>query len=91
VLPFANLSHDPEDEYFSDGMTEEIITAASAVKALRVVARTSAFAFKGKTLDVRTVGRQLNVATVLEGSVRRAGRRLRITAQLIDVADGYHI
>ncbi|PYO26836.1 MAG: hypothetical protein DMD73_11335 [Gemmatimonadetes bacterium] len=91
VLPFANLSHDPEDEYFSDGMTEEIITAASAVKALRVVARTSAFAFKGKTLDVRTVGRQLNVATVLEGSVRRAGRRLRITAQLIDVANGYHI
>jgi len=91
VLPFANLSQGPEDDYFSDGMTEEIITALSGVKALHVAARTSAFAFKGKNLDVRTIGRQLGVGTVLEGSVRRAGRRLRITAQLITVADGYHV
>jgi TolB-like protein/Flp pilus assembly protein TadD len=91
VLPFANLSQDPDDEYFSDGMTDEIIAALSGVKALRVAARTSAFAFKGRNLDVRTIGRQLNVGTVLEGSVRRAGRRLRITAQLINVADGYHV
>ena len=91
VLPFANLSQDQDDDYFSDGMTDEIITALSGVKALRVVARTSAFAYKGKNLDVRTIGRQLNVSTVLEGSVRRAGRRLRISAQLINVADGYHV
>jgi serine/threonine protein kinase/Flp pilus assembly protein TadD len=91
VLPFANLSHDPEDDYFSDGMTEEIITALSAIRALRVAARTSSFAFKGKNVDVRTIGRQLSVAAVLEGSVRRAGRRLRVTAQLIDVVDGYHV
>ncbi len=91
VLPFANMTGDPADEYFNDGMTEEIITALSGVRALRVAARTSSFAFKGKTVDVRTIGRQLNVASVLEGSVRRAGRRLRITAQLINVADGYHV
>lgn len=91
VLPFANLSPDPGDDYFSDGMTEEIITALSGVQALRVAARTSSFAFKGRNADVRVIGRELNVATVLEGSVRRVGRRLRVTAQLIDVGDGYHI
>jgi TolB-like protein/Tfp pilus assembly protein PilF len=91
VLPFINLSADPENEYFSDGVTEEIINALSKVQTLRVAARTSAFAFKGKNVDVRTVGRQLNVSTVMEGSVRRAGNRLRVTAQLIDVADGFHL
>jgi eukaryotic-like serine/threonine-protein kinase len=91
VLPFVNLSADPDNEYFSDGVTEEIINALTKVKALRVAARTSAFAFKGKNVDVRTVGQQLNVSTVLEGSVRRSGDRLRVTAQLIDVADGFHL
>jgi len=91
VLPFANLSQAPDDDYFSDGMTEEIIAAVSGVKALRVAARTSSFAFKGKSADVRTIGRQLNVGSVLEGSVRRAGRKLRVTAQLINVEDGYHV
>jgi TolB-like protein/predicted Ser/Thr protein kinase len=88
VLPFANLSADAEQEYFCGGMAEEIINALTQVSGLRVVARTSAFAFKGKQLDVREIGGALGVATVLEGSVRRAGRRLRITAQLVDVADG---
>ena len=91
VLPFANLSPDPANEYFSDGMTEEIITALSRVEGLRVAARTSAFAFKGRNADVREIGHALNVATVLEGSVRRAGQRLRVTAQLINIADGYHL
>ncbi len=91
VLPFANLSADPENEYFSDGVTEEIINALTKVAALRVAARTSAFAFKGKNLDVRTIGQQLSVSTVLEGSVRRAGNRLRIAAQLIKAADGFHL
>ncbi len=91
VLPFANISADPGNEYFSDGMTEEIINALTAVGSLRVAARTSSFAFKGKTQDIRTIGEQLNVGTVLEGSVRKAGSRLRITAQLVNVADGYHL
>ncbi|UCG62335.1 MAG: protein kinase [Candidatus Zixiibacteriota bacterium] len=91
VLPFANLSADPEQEYFCDGMAEEIINALTHVEGLRVVARTSCFAFKGKTVDIREVGRQLNVSAVLEGSVRKAGNRLRITAQLVNVADGYHL
>ena len=91
VLPFSNMSGDPENEYFSDGISEEIINALSQLPGLRVAARTSAFSFKGKNLDLRTVGEQLNVATVLEGSVRRAGGRIRITAQLINVADGYHL
>jgi TolB-like protein/Tfp pilus assembly protein PilF len=85
------MSGDPENEYFSDGISEEIINALSQLPGLRVAARTSAFSFKGKNLDLRTVGEQLNVATVLEGSVRRAGGRIRITAQLINVADGYHL
>jgi len=91
VLPFANISTDPENEYFSDGMTEELINALTKIDRLHVVARTSAFAFKGKNEDVRRIGSRLGVSTVLEGSVRRAGNRLRITAQLISVADGYHL
>jgi serine/threonine-protein kinase len=91
VLPFSNLSPEREQDYFCDGLTEEIINALSHVRELRVVARTSAFAFKGKEIDIREVGEKLNVDAVLEGSVRKAGDRLRITAQLINVADGYHL
>jgi serine/threonine protein kinase/tetratricopeptide (TPR) repeat protein len=91
VLPFANLSADPDQEYFCDGMAEEIINALSKVRNLRVAARTSAFFFKGKNADIREIGKKLNVNTILEGSVRRSGSRLRIAAQLINVADGYHI
>ena len=91
VLPFANMSGTADDEYFSDGITEEIINALSQLPGLRVAARTSAFSFKGKNEDLRTVGEKLGVTRVLEGSVRRAGNRLRITAQLINVADGYHL
>ena len=91
VLPFVNMSTNPEDAYFGDGMAEEIINALAQVPGLRVAARTSAFAFKGKSQDLRAVGETLNVSTVLEGSVRRAGNRVRITAQLISVTDGYHL
>jgi serine/threonine protein kinase/tetratricopeptide (TPR) repeat protein len=91
VLPFVNMSPDPENEYFSDGLSEEIINALSKLEGLHVTARTSAFRFRGKDLDMREIGRQLNVSTVLEGSVRKAGNRLRITAQLINVSDGYHL
>jgi TolB-like protein/Tfp pilus assembly protein PilF len=91
VLPFANMSADPENEYFADGITEEIIDALSQIEGLLVVARSSAFSFKGKYVDLRTVGEQLKVRTVLEGSVRRADNRLRITAQLVSTADGYHL
>jgi TolB-like protein/Flp pilus assembly protein TadD/tRNA A-37 threonylcarbamoyl transferase component Bud32 len=91
VLPFVNMSADPDNEYFTDGIAEEIINALTKIAALRVAARTSAFAFKGKNLDIRKVGEQLSVGTVLEGSVRKAGNRLRVTAQLVNVADGYHL
>jgi serine/threonine-protein kinase len=91
VLPFVNMSADPENEFFSDGMTEELINALSRVPGLRVVSRTSAFTFKGREVDIREVGQRLNVGTVLEGSVRRWADRLRVSAQLIDVADGYHL
>jgi serine/threonine-protein kinase len=91
VLPFVNMSADPENEYFSDGMTEELINALSQVPDLGVAARTSAFTFKGRDVDVREIGRRLDVGAVLEGSVRRAGDRIRVTAQLINVADGYHL
>ena len=91
VLPFENLSSDRENEYFGDGMAEEIINALAQVEGLRVAARTSAFSFKGKPDDLRVVGEKLGVATVLEGSVRKAGNRIRVTAQLIAVADGYHL
>jgi TolB-like protein len=90
VLPFTSMSADPADELFADGMTEEIINALAQIDQLHVVARTSAFSFKGKYIDVRSVGKQLNVRTVLQGSVRRAGNELRITAQLVNVEDGYH-
>ena len=91
VLPFRNLSADPEAEYFSDGITEEIIGVLSHVAALHVAARTSCFAFKGKDADVRRIGRELGVRTVLEGSVRQSGRRIRIHAQLVDVVTGYQL
>jgi TolB-like protein len=91
VLPFRNMSADPENEFFSDGITEEIINALTQIEELHVAARTSAFSFKGKHLDLRIVGERLNVKTVLEGSVRKAGNRVRIMAQLINVADGYHL
>jgi TolB-like protein/Flp pilus assembly protein TadD len=91
VLPFLDLSPEKDQEYFCDGMTEELISELARIDGLRVVARTSVFAFKGKPQDVRQVGNQLNVATVLEGSIRKAGDHLRITAQLIGVPDGYHL
>jgi adenylate cyclase len=91
VLAFVNMSNDPENEFFSDGIAEEIINALTKIKALRVAARTSSFAFKGKNEDIGEVGRKLKVHTVLEGSVRKAGNRLRVMAQLINVADGYHL
>ncbi|MBA3658786.1 MAG: protein kinase [Gemmatimonadales bacterium] len=91
VLPFVNMSADPENEFFSDGMTEELINALSGVEGLRVTSRTSAFVYKGKDTDIREIGRRLNVSAVLEGSVRRAGSRLRVSAQLIDTTDGYHL
>jgi TolB-like protein len=91
VLPFVNMSSEAENEYFADGITEEIINALAQIKDLHVVARSSAFSFKGKHIDLRIVGEQLNVRTVLEGSVRRADDRLRITAQLVSSADGYHL
>jgi TolB-like protein len=91
VLPFANLSADPEQEYFCDGTAEEIINALVHVKGLRVVARSSSFVFKGRSEDVREIGKALGVAAVLEGSVRKSGERLRITAQLVNVQDGYHL
>jgi len=91
VLPFLNMSADPEHEYFADGITEEIINALAQMRELRVVARSSAYSFKNKHIDLRIVGEQLNVRTVLEGSVRRADNRLRITAQLVSAEDGYHL
>jgi serine/threonine-protein kinase len=91
VLPFVNLSRDEEDEYFSDGLTEELITALSQVEGLQVVSRTSAFQFKGKTADVRRIAEKLRVSTILEGSVRTAGERLRVTAQLVNASDGYQL
>ncbi len=91
VLPFVNMSGDPENEYFSDGVTEELLNALSRVDGLQLTSRTSAFAFKGKNTDIREIGIQLNVDRLLEGSVRKAGNRVRITAQLINAADGYHI
>lgn len=91
VLPFASLSSDQENEHFSDGLTEELINRLAQVPTLQVVARTSAFRFKNRAEDVREVGALLNVGAVVEGSVRRAGEQIRVTAQLIDVATGYHL
>ncbi len=91
VLPFTNVGDDPEDEYLSDGLTEELIVTLAGIRALQVAARTSVFAFKGEERDVREIGELLGVSTVLEGSVRRDGDRLRITAQLIDATNGFHL
>jgi TolB-like protein/Flp pilus assembly protein TadD len=91
VLPFANLSGDKDQEYFSDGLTEELLNSLAALENLQVAARTSAFSFKGTNTDVGTIARKLNVATVLEGSVRRDGKTVRITAQLIDARSGFHL
>ena len=90
ILPFANISGDPEQEYFCDGLAEELINMLAQIEGLRVVARTSSFAFKGKSDDIRSIGLKLNVETVLEGSIRKTGDRLRITVQLINVSDGFH-
>lgn len=91
VLPFLNLSPEQNEDYFSDGLTEELIDALTRVDGMRVVARTSAFQFKGKPQDIRDIGKRLNVGTILEGSVRKSGNRLRITAQLNRASDGYHL
>jgi TolB-like protein/Flp pilus assembly protein TadD len=91
VLPFADMSQAKDQEYFSDGLSEELLDLLAKVPQLHVAGRTSAFAFKGKADDLRVIGQKLNVATVLEGSVRRSGDKVRITTQLINVADGYHL
>jgi serine/threonine-protein kinase len=91
VLPFASMSPDPDNEYFSDGISEEIINALSQIGGLHVAARTSSFSFKGKSMEVGDIARRLNVRHVLEGSVRKAGSRLRVTAQLVDAANGYQL
>jgi eukaryotic-like serine/threonine-protein kinase len=91
VLPFVNMSGDPSNEYFSDGLSEEILNVLAQVKGLNVVARTSSFEFKGKNDDLRTIGQKLNASTILEGSVRKSGNRVRITAQLISADNGYHL
>ncbi len=91
VLPLANLSRDPDQEYFADGLAEELLDLLAKVPGLRVAARTSAFSFKGKNEDVRAIGQSLNVSALLEGSVRKSGDQVRITTQLINVADGYHL
>jgi serine/threonine-protein kinase len=91
VLPFTNMSPDPENDYFGDGLAEELANALAQLPDLRVAARTSAFQFRGKESDIREIGDKLNVGTILEGSVRKAGSRLRVTAQLISVSDGFHL
>jgi serine/threonine protein kinase len=91
VLPFANLSNDAENEYFCDGLAEELLNALAKIEDLKVAARTSAFSFKNKNVEISEIGKTLNVKTVLEGSVRKSGNRLRITVQLINAADGYHL
>jgi TolB-like protein len=90
ILPFANFSADPDNEYFSDGITEDIINALTKVDGLKVIARTSSFSYKGKIEDVRTIGKTLGVGSVMEGSVRKANNKVRITAQLINTSDGTH-
>ena len=91
VLPFVNMSNDPEQEYFSDGVAEEILNSLSNLKDLKVAGRTSSFQFKGKNIDLREIGEKLDVSTVLEGSVRKQGNFLRVTVQLINVDDGFHL
>ena len=91
VLPFANMSPDPDNRYFSDGLADEIINVLAHIPGLKIIARTSAFAFKGKHEDVRRIAEVLDVSNVLEGSVRRAGNRIRVTAQLVAAGDGGHL
>ena len=91
ILPFTNMSGDPEQEYFSDGITEDIITDLSKIAGLTVIARNSSFAYKGRSVDIREVGKELGVRSVLEGSIRRASNRVRITAQLVDAVNGAHL
>ena len=91
MLPFANVSTDAEYEYFGDGLADDLISALSKREGLRVVARTSAFSFKGRQVDVRRIAERLGVNFVLEGSVRKSGTRLRVTAQLVNAADGYQL
>ncbi len=91
VSPFVNMSADPENEYFCDGLAEELLNALAKIDDLKVAARTSAFSFKGKNTNVNEIRTALNVKTILEGSVRKSGNRLRITAQLVNAADGYHL
>jgi len=91
VLPFVNMSSDPEQEYFSDGITEEVLNRLAKIRELRVAARTSVFSFKGQDQDIRRIGQMLGVGTILEGSVRRDGEQIRITAQLIRTSDGFHL
>src|SRR6201999_3705268 len=91
VLPFTNMSGDPDQEYFADGTVEDIITALSRMTWLFVIARNSSFTYKGKAVDIRKVGRELGVRYVLEGSVRKAGNKVRITGQLIDASTGSHL
>ncbi len=91
VLPFAHMSSDEDNEYFCDGLAEELINALTKIDELKVAARTSAFSFKGKETDISEIARKLSVKTILEGSVRRSGSNVRITVQLINAADGYHL
>src|SRR2546425_9171792 len=91
VLPFTDLSPEKDQEYFTDGLAEELLNVLSKVRGLRVASRTSAFHFKGKDVDIPTIAQKLNVATILEGSVRKSGKRVRITAQLIEVASDSHL
>jgi TolB-like protein/tetratricopeptide (TPR) repeat protein len=91
VLPFVNMSGDPDNEYFSDGLTEELLNALVRIGGLKVTGRTSSFAFKGRNVDMREIGQELNVANLLEGSVRKAGSQVRVTAQLVKASDGYHL
>src|SRR5687767_4323453 len=91
ILPFVDMSAEKDQDYFCDGVTEEIIGALTRLKGLRVASRTSVFQYKGRSTDVRKIGADLKVDVVLEGGIRKSGDRLRITAQLINVADGFHI
>src|SRR3989475_11294053 len=91
VLPFANMSGDKENEYFSDGLAEEILNLLARIPGLKVTARTSSFSFRGKEQGIRKIAEALGVRTILEGSVRRAGNRIRVTGQLIDAAGAYHL
>ena len=91
ILPFANISNEAENEYFCDGLAEELLNALAKIEDLKVAARTSAFSFKNKNVEISEIGKTLNVKTVLEGSVRRSGKRLRISVQLVNAADGYHL